>query len=125
MRGGRREMKFLAVPIAAVLALCGLSACPDVAVRDQKIYKVEIQFMEQSALQQATELALWVKSSCCEEGAIKDDESCKKRAKLVQVITTRVPYHRDMMYFLGGLTEKRPPKEVPTVPPIDELCKEN
>lgn len=118
-------MKHLALLIAALCAMSLLSACPDVAVRDTKVYKFEIKFMEEANLQQAAELAVWVKGACCVDGKIKEDPLCKKRAKLVQVVRTRIPYHRDMMNYLGGITEKRPPKAAPKVPPIDDLCKEN
>ena len=116
-------MRLLLLALAAMLAFV-LTACPDVAIRDSKVYKTEIKFFEQATMQQADELAAWVKTSCCEAAKLKADERCQKSAKLVQVVRTRIPYHRDMMHYLGGLTEKRPPKTPPKVPSVDDLCKE-
>ncbi len=112
--------------LCALMALMAFtfSACPTVAIRDAKVYKTEIQFFEQANTQQADELTVWVKAQCCTaEKTLKADDHCKKSAKLVQVVRARVPYHRDMMLYLGGITEKRPPKDPPKVLSVDDLCK--
>lgn len=116
-------MRPLLLALAAMLAFV-LAACPSVAVRDAKVYQTEIKFFEQANMQQADQLTLWVKAHCCEAGKIKADAPCPASAKIVQVVRTRVPYHRDMMNFLGGITEKRPPNSPLKVPPVDDLCKE-
>jgi hypothetical protein len=116
-------MRPLLLALAAMLAFV-LAACPSVAIRDAKVYQTEIKFFEQANMQQADALEHWVKANCCDAGAFKADETCKKSAKLIQVVRARIPYHRDMMNYLGGITEKRPPKDPPKVPPVDDLCKE-
>jgi hypothetical protein len=116
-------MKPLLLAIVALMAFV-FTGCPDVAIRDAQVYQTEIKFFEQANMQQAAELTLWVKGQCCVEGKLKEDAHCKASAKLVQVVLARIPYHRDMMLYLGGLTEKRPPKAPPKVAPVDDLCKE-
>jgi len=47
---------------------------------------------------------------------------CKKAAKLVLTVKTRVPYHKAMMLFNARLLEERPPKTPPEIPSPDTLC---
>jgi len=115
-------VRTLALIALLAFVLPTLSACPSVAIRDQKVYKTEIKFLENSSMQSVDQLEGWVKAHCCANNAVAANDRCQKSAKLVQVVRSRVPWHRDMMFYLGGITEKRPPKDPPKVPAVNALC---
>jgi len=91
-------------------------------VRDENVFRTELDFFEQTSKQPADRLAQWVSIACKCEGGKFTDKWCAETAKLVQVVRTRVPYHKAMALFNAGLLEKRPPKDPPKVPPATDLC---
>ncbi len=91
-------------------------------VRDETVYRTELDFMEQTAKQPVDRLAQWISTSCkCVDGKFTD-AWCTETAKLVQVIRARLPWHKAMMLFNASLLDKRPPKNPPKVPPATDLC---
>jgi len=94
-------------------------------VRDETVYKTELNFMEQTSTQPADKLVEWINLHCkCTGGKYVDPNAalCEASAKLVQVIKVRVPYHKAMMLYNASLTEDRPPKDPPKIPPATDLC---
>jgi len=104
-----------------VAGICMGGSCNTV-VRDEAVYRTELDFMEQTSKQPTDRLAKWIDNSCkCENGQFVD-EWCAKTANLVQVIRARVPWHKAMMLYNASLVDKRPPKDPPEVPPATDLC---
>jgi hypothetical protein len=99
-----------------------LVGCSPAVVRDEAVYRTELDFMEQAAVQPATSLEEFIQQHCaCGAGHFVTPE-CKKAAKLVLTVKTRVPYHKAMMLFNARLLEERPPKTPPEIPSPDTLC---
>lgn len=119
-------MKRLLVAVAVLLFVSPLlGANCNTVVRDEAVYKTELNFMEQTATQPADKLVEWINLHCkCSGGQWVDANAalCEKSAKLVQVIRARVPYHKAMMLWNADLLTKRPPKDPPAVPPSTDLC---
>lgn len=114
-------MKILigALMLTVILVTMG---CSPAVVRDEAVYRTELDFMEQAAVQPATSLEEFVQKHCqCGEGQFVTPE-CKAAAKLVLTVKTRVPYHKAMMLFNARLLEKRPPKTPPEIPDPNTLC---
>lgn len=114
------------VLLALVAPLIGAN-CNSHVVRDAAVYKTELNFLEQTSVQPADKLIEWINLSCkCAEGKFIDANAalCLASAKLVTVIKTRVPYHKEMMLYNASITEKRPPKDPPEVPKPTSLCPE-
>ena len=117
--------RLLLTAIIAVLAMPLMGSNCNTVVRDETVYKTELDFMEQTATQPADKLVEWINLHCkCEAGAWVEANAalCEKSAKLVQVIRARVPYHKAMMLWNADLLSKRPPKDPPAVPASTDLC---
>jgi len=118
--------KKLLVVIGVLMVSTTMVNCEcNTVVRDEKVYRTELDFMEQTAVQPADKLVEWIKLHCkCEEGKFTGDNAalCEKSAKLVQVIKARVPYHKAMMLWNADLLKPRPPKTPPEVPAATDLC---
>lgn len=113
--------------VLGVLALTTplLGANCNTVVRDETVYKTELDFWEQTSKQPADKLVEWINLHCkCKDKAWVGDNStlCLKSAKLVQVVRSRVPYHKAMALYNASVTDKRPPKEAPKVPAHTDLC---
>ena len=107
--------------IVASLLLTG--ACGAQVVRDSNTYQVEVEFMSMAAVQQSDQLKGFIKSHCqCGTDKQFTTEQCSKAAKTVQVIQSRVPWHKAMMLYNAGITSERPPAQAPAVPPASDLC---
>jgi hypothetical protein len=93
-------------------------------LRDPEVYKNEIGFL-QMALEQDTELleAHLKDGSCsCDEDGAWNNETCEMSALNVLVVQARLGWHVDMMMYLGGLSEERPPEDPPEVAEPSTLC---
>jgi hypothetical protein len=121
-----RMPKTLLIVIGVLVMATSLVDCEcNTVVRDENVYRTELDFMEQTAVQPADKLVEWINLHCkCEEGKFIDPnaELCGKSAKLVQLIKARVPYHKAMMLWNADLLKTRPPKDPPEVPAPTELC---
>jgi hypothetical protein len=119
-------MKRLLIALGVVVMTTPLmGANCNTVVRDETVFKTELDFWEQTSKQPADKLVEWINKSCtCTDGAWSGGNSdlCLKSAKLVQVIRTRVPYHKAMALYNASVTDKRPPKEAPKVPSHTDLC---
>jgi len=115
----KKLMWILALVLMAGVLMGG--SCNTV-VRDEVTYRTELDFLEQTSVQPTDRLAKWIDVSCKCEGGQFTDKWCADTARLVQVIRTRVPWHKAMMLYNASLTDKRPPKDPPEVPPATDLC---
>jgi len=130
VQGEVNSMSVIRVIVVSLLGFLVLSgaACPNKVLREENVYRNEVKFMQKAAMDQADMLAQFVATSCeCKtvdpvgtRGFV--NKECLDVAKLVQVVRTRVPYHTDMMLYLAGLKEERPPETPPEVPPPEDLC---
>lgn len=112
----------LALALLVIATVCTASTCSSSVVRDEAVYRTELDLMEQMAIQPVDSLDGFVKNHCtCTDGKWVSDP-CRKGAKLILVVKTRVPYHKSMMLFNAGLLEERPPKDPPEVPAAETLC---
>lgn len=94
-------------------------------VRDEIVYRTELDFFEQASTQPADKLVEWINSHCtCDAGDWVGDMAvlCATSARLVQTIRFRVPYHKQMALYNASLIDKRPPQDPPEVPPSIDLC---
>lgn len=119
-------MKRATLALAVLLVSATFTNCHcNTVVRDDNVYRTELDFMEQTSMQPADKLVEWINAHCkCVDGAWAEPNAdlCKKSAKLVQVIRARVPYHKAMMLYNGSITDKRPPKDPPAVPATTDIC---
>jgi hypothetical protein len=91
-------------------------------IRDEAVYRTELDFLEQLATQQAILLTGFIKGNCsCIEGKFTT-EPCQKTADTVLVVQSRVKWHKDMMLYNAGLLKERPPKDPPAIPEAKTLC---
>lgn len=112
----------MALALLVIALVCSAATCSSSVVRDEKVYRTELDLMEQMAVQPADSLDSFLKGHCtCTDGKWSDD-ACRKAAKLILVVKTRVPYHKAMMLYNAGLLKERPPKEPPEVPAAETLC---
>ena len=108
--------------LPVIVAVCTGATCSSSIVRDEAVYRTELDLMEQMAVQPVDSLGGFVKGHCtCTDGKWADD-TCRKAAKLILVVKTRVPYHKSMMLYNAGLLKERPPKDPPEVPAAETLC---
>ena len=119
-------MKKLFPLLALFLMLTACLKQPLVSIREPKVYQAELDFNDM-AHEGATKLLRgWLASQCkCEEEEGElfwETEECEKTAKHILVIETRIPYHRAMQEYNGGLRETRPPENPPEVPDPSALC---
>ncbi len=113
--------KAVMLVLAAAFFLAG--ACGgSTIVRDEVTYRTELNFMEQASRQSADHLAKWVGENCNCNGGRFTTALCLTSADLVQVIRARIPWHKQMMLFNAGITERRPSVKPPTIPPATDLC---
>ena len=115
-------MKTHYLVLLLVVSVCLGATCSSSIVRDEAVYRTELNLMEQMAIQPVDSLDGFVKHHCtCTDGKWSSD-SCTKAAKLILVVKTRVPYHKAMMLYNAGLLQERPPKDPPEVPAPETLC---
>ena len=94
--------------------------CGKSVVRDSKTYQTEIGFMELTSNTLAGHLKKWITAECkCTDGKFTTD-LCQKSAKDVLVVEARVPWHKKMMLFNAGITDKRPDKAPPLLMTKDQ-----
>lgn len=119
-------MKKLLILVAVALFVMPLMGanCNSV-VRDETVYRTELDFLEQTSKQPADKLVDWINLHCkCVDSKWVDPGAvlCSASAKLVQVIRARVPYHKAMMLYNASLVDERPPKDPPAIPTASDLC---
>lgn len=121
-------MKCNYLVICAIVASLFAIGCKDVVVRDAKVYRAELEFVDAAATEQVERGKAIIEAECtCEEVVgIKGfaTKECQDLAETVLTIEARMTYHTNFMRYLGGLSEKRPPKEPPPVLDTNTLCPE-
>lgn len=112
-------MKHLAL---LTLLAVGLTGCKSYVVRDGKTYTAELAWFEQAGSETAELSAEMVEKNCeCEDGAFTDPV-CEDLADNIVTIRARMKWHVEMARHNAQLTEERPPKEPPEIPPAESLC---
>jgi len=100
--------------------------CCTPAVRDPKVYRAEIDFMEAAATEQVERGITLIGEYCtCESvGGVRGfvAASCQDLAETILVVQYRMKYHTEFMRYLGGVSTRRPPKDPPEVPDTNTLC---
>lgn len=112
--------------IALLLVFVVLHGCATISIRDSTVYRNEVKFLESAAIQEADamEAVMFLDGCKCigDDELYWEDKKCEKAATLIQTVRSRVPYHVQMMLFLGGLVEVRPPPKPPKILPATDLC---
>jgi len=113
----RGLLLMLALPVLMAMA-CGGSV-----VRDEMVYKTELNFWEQASVQTADALVGFIGKFCtCDADKNFVTDACEEAAKKALVVKARVPYHKAMALYNAGLLKVRPPKTPPVVPETSTLC---
>jgi len=115
----------LGILIATILVAIVLLSCSG-SVRDSEVYSAEVNFMEAAATEQVERGMAMIDEYCvCDEVlGVRGftSEECQNLAETILVVQYRMKYHLLFMEYLGGLHEKRPPKEPPEIPDVSSLC---
>lgn len=121
-----RELNALLVLLVVLLSVLTMLTGCGPAVRDKKVYRAEIDFMEAAASEQVERGIALIDSVCkCEE--IADTKGfvtteCHELAETILVVKYRTRYHTEFMRYLGGISNRRPPEDPPEVPETSTLC---
>ena len=114
-------MKRLA-PIIA-LAMLSMAGCKQYIVRDGQTYNAEIAWFGEAGSGTAELSRQLVERECtCDEDGYFEDAVCEELADNIVTIEARMEWHQEMARYNAGLTEERPPKEPPEIPPAESLC---
>ena len=116
--------------IAFVLVLVVvLSGCGGVSVRDPVVYETELDFIAKASDEQSKRMERLIEMYCRFATLSSEDKElaftmaiCEESAGTLQVVKARMPWHIDMMKYLGGIKDERPAKDPPKVPPGTDLC---
>ncbi len=103
----------LKIALAAALAT---SACGGFTARNAAAYKTDLALYDVWVLQQARLLRMFVASCTCADGKFIDP-ACAEAAEHVVVVDARRDWHMGMTLYNAGLSDDRPPKEPPIIPP--------
>ena len=97
--------------IVAGILVCSLTldACfPSYIKREKAVYASEVNIVKRSSAESAAAINNLLADFCvCEEGRWSAS-SCEEGDAVASVLEQRMPYHTDMMLFLGGLSETAP-----------------
>lgn len=108
--------------VASLFALTACGGNGDTVVRDAATYRLELDWMEQAALQPVEALSVLVAQSCkCQDGQFTD-QICKQAASHIVTVKARAPWHKAMALFNAGLLDERPSETPPEVPAAETLC---
>jgi len=90
--------------------------------RDRMTYIAEFGFFEHATVRSVSVLEKFVQRDCrCENGKFMTPQ-CEEAARLITVITVRLPWHRDMALYNAGIIKERPSKTPPLIPAPETLC---
>lgn len=96
------------------------------AVRDKDVYKAEIDFMEAAASEQVERGIALIDAMCKCESVMGErgfaTAECRDLAETILVVKYRMKYHLVFMEYLGGISDRRPPKMPPEIPETNSLC---
>ena len=102
-----------------VLVLLG---CRSYSIRDAAVYEAEIDFIVASASDTVKHGVAAINKFCSCEGGEWATEECADLAETVVVLKYRAKYHAAFMLYLGGISNRQPPKEAPEIPDSTDLC---
>lgn len=108
-------------------ALFLMGCAKKLSLRDAKTYGTEVEFIDRIVWQQNSSLNGLIASHCtCKvddfDGPQWSSTECLEAAETSAVVEARWKWHSEMMKYLGGLSEKQPPKDVPAIPTPKEIC---
>jgi len=118
-------VKRLLYIIPALFMAFAVTGCSKHIVRDAKVYQVELDQYDSWATKQAELLRGFMAESCTCDAAQKfETKECRDAADFVLTIEARAAWHKAMSLYNASLTEERPPKDPPEIPPSSSLCPE-
>lgn len=116
-------MKRLILSFSALLVVLALAGCTKYVVRDTAVYQTELNQYDAWATKQAALLKGFLSEHCvCDAEKKFTTKPCADAADFVLTIEARAEWHKAMSLFLAGITEDRPPKDPPVIPPSSSLC---
>lgn len=105
-----------------LLVLLTLNGCTPTIVREANVYRAEMTWYTQAAVEQARYLEWSLPQHCtCTERKF-DDPQCEKAAKTALTAKTRAPWHTAMALFNAGMVAERPSETPPEIPVAETLC---
>ena len=109
------------VALVFVIA-ASIGGCKNYIVRDGKTYEAELAWFKQAMVETANLSRQMVDRHCvCKDGSF-EDQTCEDLADNIVTIQARAEYHIALARYNARLTEDRPPKEPPEIPPAESLC---
>ena len=116
-------MRHLIPLLAAMLLALVATSCTKHIVRDTAVYQTELNQYDAWATKQAALLKGFVAQHCaCDINKKFIGPQCADSADFILTVEARAEWHKAMSLFLGGITEERPPKDPPIIPPSSSLC---
>jgi hypothetical protein len=85
-----------------------LSLLSCTGIRNNDVYNLEVNFLGQVILKQNELLKQYLDTQCCYEHEFTDSKQCREALDTYLTSKVRVPYHLDMMRYLGRFTEEKP-----------------
>lgn len=117
----RQVLMFLILLIVS-MTLVSLVSCTKYVVREQPVYKAEVDFVTAASAEAVEHGKALVSAECtCRDGVWTTSE-CADMGETIVVLESRMAYHAAFMLYLGGLTDKRPAEEPPEIPDSTSLC---
>lgn len=118
-------MRHILSTISIILVLAFLGGCTRYVVRDTVTYQTELNQYDAWATKQAALLKNFMAEACsCDADGKFTSKECRDAADFVLTIEARSAWHKAMSLYLAGITDKRPAKEPPVIPPSSSLCPE-
>jgi len=116
-------VKHFSLILTTLLLVLALAGCTKYVVRDTAVYQTELNQYDAWATKQAALLKGFLTEHCtCDAEQKFTTKPCADAADFVLTIEARAEWHKAMSLFLAGITEDRPPKDPPVIPPSSSLC---
>lgn len=116
-------MRHLIIILTAMFLAVSLGGCTKYIVRDSVTYQTELNQYDAWATKQAALLKDFMSTSCtCDDQGKFTTQECSDAADFVLTIEARHDWHKAMSLYLAGITDKRPAKVPPAIPPNSTLC---
>lgn len=116
-------MRHLTLLLATMFLATAFTGCTKYVVRDQTVYQTELNQYDAWATKQAALLKGFMATSCtCDADKKFTTKECADAADFVLTIEARHEWHKAMSLYLAGITDDRPDKTPPEIPPSSTLC---
>jgi hypothetical protein len=111
------------VLFVVALVVMALSGCHKHAIRDVQVYNAELTMWNTWATKLAGLTVGFMALSCaCDESGKFTTTECAEAADFVLTVQARHAWHMQMALYNGGITDQRPDKALPQIPPSKTLC---